>query len=47
MIFWNFKTPLTLIACIIWNFCEYFNISLNKFAPYIFSLALGYKGKRK
>jgi len=41
MIFWNWKTPITLIACCIWNASEYFNIPLGKYAPIVFSLALG------
>jgi hypothetical protein len=46
MIFWNFDTPITLIACCIWNFCEYFNISLGKYTPLIFELATGYNKKK-
>ena len=47
MIFWNFKNLLTFIFCCIWNFCEYFGISLGKYAPDIFGLALGSKGWEK
>ncbi|MEY2702606.1 MAG: hypothetical protein RLY43_1242 [Bacteroidota bacterium] len=45
MIFWNFDTPITLLACVIWNISEYFKMPLGKFAPNIFSLAIGRKGK--
>lgn len=44
---WNFKTPLTLIACCVWNFSEYFDLPLGKFAPTIFHLAMGNKGVKK
>jgi len=47
MIFWNFDTPITLIACCIWNFCEYFDIPLGKYTPIIFGLATGYHGDKK
>ena len=47
MIIWNFKTPLTLMASCIWNFCEYFGIHLGKFAPILFGWVLGCKGKLK
>ena len=47
MIIWNFKTPITFIASLIWNFSEYFNIPLGKSAPVIFGLIVGKKGKRK
>ena len=47
MIFWNFKTPITLFFYLIWNFCEYFKLSLGSFAPKVFGLAMGVKGKRK
>lgn len=46
MIFWNFKTPITLLACCVWNFCEFFKISMGRFTPTLFGLALGAK-KRK
>jgi hypothetical protein len=46
MIFWNFDTPLTLFACCIWNFCEFFEISAGKFGPTLFGLAIGRKGKK-
>lgn len=47
MIFWNYDTPVTLLACLVWNTSEYFYMPLGKSAPYVFSLALGCKGKRK
>lgn len=47
MIFWNFDTPITLIACLVWNISEYFKMPLGKFAPKVFSLALGRKRERK
>lgn len=46
MIFWNFDTPTTLIACFVWNCSEYFKIQLGKFAPIVFQLALGRSGKQ-
>jgi hypothetical protein len=46
MIFWNFDTPITLIACLVWNSSEYFKIPLGKVAPKVFSLALGRNGER-
>jgi hypothetical protein len=45
MIFWNFNTPITLIACLVWNISEYFKMPLGKLAPTVFSLALGRNGK--
>lgn len=47
MIFWNFETPITLIACLVWNICEYLKMPLGKLAPTVFSLALGRKGEKK
>ena len=47
MIIWNFKTPITLLASCVWNFCEYFHISIGKFAPILFGLVLGCKGHKK
>ncbi len=46
MIFWNYNTPLTLFACLVWNTFEYFELSLGKAAPIIFGLAIGRKGKK-
>lgn len=46
MIFWNFKTSLTLIGCCVWNFCEYFKLSLGKIAPAVFEIAIGVRGKK-
>lgn len=43
MIFWNFKTPITFLACCLWNFSEYSRIGLGKAAPYVFGLAIGAK----
>ncbi len=47
MIIWNFKTPLTLMACVVWNFSEYFKIPLGKIAPILFGLVIGSNGKQK
>lgn len=48
MIFWNFKNPITFLACCLWNFSEYFDIPLNnKLAPKVFELAIGCKSKKK
>jgi hypothetical protein len=47
MIFWNFNTTITLIACLVWNISEYFKMPLGKLAPTVFSLAIGRNGKRK
>ncbi len=47
MIFWNFKTPLSLLASIIWNLSEFLNVSLGRFAPVIFNAMLGAKNKTK
>lgn len=46
MIIWNFKTPLTLLACIVWNSSEYFKIPLGRIAHFVFELAIGKKGKK-
>ena len=46
MIFWNFETPLTFLACCVWNFCEYFKLSIGKFAPYLFGLCIGRPPKK-
>jgi len=46
MYLWNWSTPLTIIASLIWNGCEYFNISLGKYAPIIFGMMIGSKGNR-
>lgn len=45
MIFWNYETPLTFLACCLWNFCEHFNISLGKYGPSVFGAAIGKPGK--
>jgi len=45
MIIWNFRTPITFIASLMWNFCEYFEISLGRFAPIIFRLVIETKKK--
>ncbi len=44
---WNFKTPLTLVASIVWNASEYFNMPLNKFSPVVFHLMIGAKKYKK
>jgi hypothetical protein len=41
MIFWNFKTPLTLLACLVWNASELFHIPLGDAGPRLFGLAIG------
>jgi hypothetical protein len=45
-IIWNFETPVTLIASCIWNFCEYFEISLGHAAPQVFGLMIRRKGNK-
>jgi len=45
MIFWNYKNPITLISCLIWNMSEWTGISLGKIAPIILQLAIGANGK--
>ena len=47
MIFWNFETPITLMACCLWNLCEYCNLPLGKLAPHVFGLAIGRKPNKK
>ena len=48
MIFWNFKNPITFLACCLWNFSEYFEIPLNGWlVPKVFGWAIGNKGKNK
>jgi hypothetical protein len=47
MIFWNFKSPLTLFACIIWNTSEFFDIPLKNLAPIVFHMAMGMKKRKK
>lgn len=44
---WNFKTPISLLASIIWNISEHLNISLNKFSPIVFHLMIGAKKYKK
>ena len=44
---WNFKTPLTLVASIVWNASEYLKISLGNSAPVIFHMAIGSKKYRR
>ncbi len=46
MIFWNFKNPITFMACVLWNACEYFKINPGRLAPHLFGLATGSKGRR-
>ncbi len=43
MIIWNFRTPETILASLIWNFCEYFEIRLGKFAAVLFGVVIGSK----
>lgn len=40
---WNFKTPISLLASIIWNISEFFDVSLRGLAPIIFQLMIGSK----
>jgi len=47
MIIWNFDTPITLLASLVWNTSELFDIPLGKYAPLVFNLAMGYKNKKK
>lgn len=44
---WNFKTPLSFLASIVWNLSELFNIPLKRFAPTVFHFMIGAKGKSK
>lgn len=44
---WNFTTPLTLLGCVIWNLCELLTINLGRFAPFVFGLAVGRRGRKK
>lgn len=46
MKFWNYDTPVTFLACCLWNFSEWSKISLGKLAPKVFSAAIGKKGKK-
>lgn len=39
-IIWNFKNPLSFLACCIWNLSEYTGVGLGKMAPVIFGLAI-------
>jgi hypothetical protein len=46
-IIWNFNTPVSLLACCIWNFAEVIKINfLGRLAPYILGLAIQCKGKK-
>ena len=40
------STPLMLIATLIWNTAEKYNIDLGRFAPYVFGLMIGCRGKK-
>ena len=46
MIIWNFETPVTLLASFVWNFFEYFGLSVGKYAPILLGLVLGNKAKK-
>ena len=47
MIFWNFKTPLTFLACVVWNLSETLDIPLKKMGPVVFHTAIGAKKYKK
>ena len=47
MIIWFFDNPLRMMASIIWNISEYFNLPLGKYAPIVFKLMLGKKYKKE
>ena len=47
MIIWNFENLITLLASCIWNFCEYFRLSVGKLAPYLFGLVIGCNPHKK
>lgn len=47
MIIWNFDTPITLLASLVWNTSEVLDIPLGKYAPIVFGLAIGNKNKKK
>jgi hypothetical protein len=46
MYIWNFSTPVTLLACLLWNAAEFTKIGLGRFAPSVFGCAIGCKKKR-
>ncbi len=43
MIMWNFRTPLHLLASLVWNFSEFFGIGLGNLAPHIFGIVINAK----
>jgi len=47
MIIWNFTSARSFVACLLWNFCEFFNLSLGKYAPKIFGYSIGSKPLKK
>ncbi len=47
MIYWNIRTPLRLVASLIWNITESLNLPLGNLAPIIFGLMIGAKSKKK
>jgi len=46
-IIWNYDTPSTFFFSCIWNLCEYFKISLGRFAHIVFELTIGKKEGKK
>lgn len=44
---WIFKTPISLLASLIWNFSEYIGVGLGRFAPIVFHLMIGAKDYKK
>lgn len=43
---WNFRTPLSFFASLIWNTAEIFRLDLGKCAPTIFGWMIGCKKQR-
>jgi len=46
MIIWNFETPISLIACLVWNCSRYFKMPLGKLASKVFEQAIRHKGTK-
>lgn len=47
MYFWRYNTPITFLACCIWNLSEFIGIGLGRFAPHVFDCIMEQKGKDK
>ena len=46
-IVWNWKTPLSLLASCVWNFCEVFAIDLGDCAPKVFGMMICCRGEEQ